>query len=469
MLLGTLLNIENFAYRVADRLKPELFNNYDNQQVCQAILKVVERNQPVHLLTVMPAYVAISGATQESARTVLLRLAEQESIVTARTREISQEGLSAEVLDVLVERWQRRELLRLSLNLRESSIREDCEVQDTIGRLAEDTDRIAAATSQAQTTKDHLNKLVEEGKARYESGAKLLGPAVFGMKKLDLMLDGAHPGGLITTAGWTGSGKSSEFNTIVNNCTELGIPTYNWSGELSPDRQLHRLLAAETGINSRVIAKGGYYNEQEYPGGLAKIDAAAERIQKAGHIFESGSMTLTRLLTTVSYHYRVNGVRVFLFDRKELFTLTGKSGNSDAEIGMILARLRALMTELKDACSFVASQVRKEHMKNPGSRPTLADVIGAGEVTASSTAVMMVYRPEYYGILQDEHGNSLKGVAYLDVVKNSFGETGEVRCLFRPATSQFIDEDDGVDEDFLPKVPAFGQMVKPDLTQDTPF
>ena len=480
-LLGTMLNVENFAYRIVDRLHPDLFRDITHREVFESIQAAVEKGGPVHLLTVMPFYRQITGKDEQESRQDLLRIIQRDysglGDVPA-AGEAEHLFLADSIIETLIERWQRRELMRLSGIVGQCAHAEDIEVSETLGQLAEETDRIAAGSRQGKRTADHLEKLFQEGKARYEAGNDLLGPAVFGIAKTDKMLDGAHPEGVIVIAGWTGSGKSAVFNTIIKNCTRLNQPCYSWSGELSETRQLHRNLAAETGINSRVIARGGYYDAEKYPDGFTRIDAAAQRIAAVGHVFESGPMTLGRILTTISYHYRVKGVRVFLFDRKELFSVDTRHGNSDEAIGNILSRMRALVSELGGGCVFVASQVRKSHESNPGSRPTLADVIGSGAVTAAATAVMITHRPEYYDILEDEHGNSLKGVAFLDIVKNSFGEIGETRVRFLAAVSEFVEEDaepnpfTPTPAPALPPAKPYGgaaDMPQGDTDEDIPF
>jgi hypothetical protein len=48
-----------------------------------------------------------------------------------------------------------------------------------------------------------------------------------------------------------------------------------------------------------------------------------DQIEASPAVYEDGAMTLSRAVTTISYLHRVKGIKVFFFDRKELFDLSG--------------------------------------------------------------------------------------------------------------------------------------------------
>jgi replicative DNA helicase len=56
--------------------------------------------------------------------------------------------------------------------------------------------------------------------------------------------------------------------------------------------------------------------------------------------------------------------------------------------------------------------------------------------------VIFPYRPEYYGILEDDKGESLEGVMMLIIAKNRNGKrTGDVFAKYSPDLTQFFDYD----------------------------
>lgn len=74
-------------------------------------------------------------------------------------------------------------------------------------------------------------------------------------------------------------------------------------------------------------------------------------------------------------------------------------------------------------------------------RPMLSDLRESGAIEQDADMVILLHRPEYYGILQDEEGNSTVGMAELIVAKNRNGQTGTVKVNFKGEYMKFVDYD----------------------------
>jgi len=77
------------------------------------------------------------------------------------------------------------------------------------------------------------------------------------------------------------------------------------------------------------------------------------------------------------------------------------------------------------------------------------DIIVHNSIEQDADMVMFLYRPEYYGIEEDEQGNSLRGTATVIVGKNRHGEAKDIRLAFESDFARFSDLDDP-DFDLLP-------------------
>ena len=101
----------------------------------------------------------------------------------------------------------------------------------------------------------------------------------------------------------------------------------------------------------------------------------------------------------------------------------------------------------------------------------------SGAIEQDADMVMFIYRPEYYQIMEDEEGNSLKGKAEVIISKHRNGALGTVDLRFTGETAKFSDWGDGF-ESFPTsndgfENPAANIIVRPsrmnDDFEDVPF
>lgn len=70
------------------------------------------------------------------------------------------------------------------------------------------------------------------------------------------------------------------------------------------------------------------------------------------------------------------------------------------------------------------------------------DIIVHNSIEQDADMVSFIYRPEYYQILEDEEGQSLKGVAEIIIAKNRHGALKTVKLKFTDQFARFSDMDD---------------------------
>jgi len=70
------------------------------------------------------------------------------------------------------------------------------------------------------------------------------------------------------------------------------------------------------------------------------------------------------------------------------------------------------------------------------------DFIVHNSIEQDADIVGFIYRPEYYGILEDENGQSLKGVAEIIIAKHRNGATDTVKVKFTDTFAKFTNLDD---------------------------
>jgi replicative DNA helicase len=102
-----------------------------------------------------------------------------------------------------------------------------------------------------------------------------------------------------------------------------------------------------------------------------------------------------------------------------------------------LNRLKAFCKE-KQVCLVITSQLNRELEKRKDKRPYLSDLMIPG-VELVCDKIAFLYRPEYYGITEDEEGNDITGLTEFDL---RFDNTGRSYCVplnFKSHASRFED------------------------------
>ena len=83
-----------------------------------------------------------------------------------------------------------------------------------------------------------------------------------------------------------------------------------------------------------------------------------------------------------------------------------------------------------------------EKRKEGAKIPQLSDLRESGAIEQDADMVLFIYRPEYYGLSEDENANSTLGMAEVSVAKHRNGALRDVRLKFIGQYTKFADADD---------------------------
>ena len=79
----------------------------------------------------------------------------------------------------------------------------------------------------------------------------------------------------------------------------------------------------------------------------------------------------------------------------------------------------------------------REVEKTASKIPQLSHLRESGSIEQDADMVMFIYRPEYYGIMEDENGNSTQGKAMILIEKHRNGSVGNVQLSFEGRITKF--------------------------------
>lgn len=86
------------------------------------------------------------------------------------------------------------------------------------------------------------------------------------------------------------------------------------------------------------------------------------------------------------------------------------------------------------------SSLSRDTVRRVGDKaPMISDLRESGTLEVYADVVLLLNRPEYYGLKCDEFGNATIGRADINVAKNAFGQMDDVRLVFDQSQSVFYD------------------------------
>ena len=130
--------------------------------------------------------------------------------------------------------------------------------------------------------------------------------------------------------------------------------------------------------------------------------------------------------------------KVLFIDYLQLLSSTvDKKYNREQEIAQISGQAKALAKELNIPVVLL-SQLNRDCEKRTDKKPELSDLRESGAIEQDADIVMLVYRPEYYG-LKAMDGEPIKNVGKLIVAKHRDGPVGEVKFSYNESLTKIYD------------------------------
>jgi replicative DNA helicase len=122
----------------------------------------------------------------------------------------------------------------------------------------------------------------------------------------------------------------------------------------------------------------------------------------------------------------------------------GFGGNREQEIASISRALKKIAKELSIPVIALSQLSRAVETRGGDKRPQLSDLRESGAIEQDADMVMFLYRPEYYGITEDEGGASTAGVGEVIIAKNRNGSLENIKLRFIGRFTKFTDLDGGM-------------------------
>ena len=415
-LLGKLIVNPELIDKYSQLLHEDLFEYPFNKSTYHAIQKLKSKNKTIDILTVSKLikgdHVAYNLSTMASKS---FEFMESETCIAILTEEFQKRTLAGIVHDVNNKLSDREELELIigglntemsKLNIGKPEILGDINIQ--------------------------INEFLKDIELRMNTKG-LLGISS-GFKNIDRFTGGWQETDLIIVGGASSMGKTSFALALAYNAAKYTkTPSVIFSYEMSALQLLRRLASMESGISNRYITNGTLNDEE-----LAKIHNTIGKIESLPLFIDEGSITsLGYLIHRIKEYVKNKSVKLVMVDYLQLVSYKSKSGSREQEVSQVARTLKNLAKELNITIIALSQLNRGVGMRN-NSKPTLADLRESGEIEQAADVVMLIYRPEYYGIEYNDDGKESKNTASIIFAKGRNIGVGEVTLGFKTEITKFV-------------------------------
>ncbi len=424
--LGALMLDQNALTNTIEMLQADFFYKPEHQAIFNAIVSLFEKSQPVDILTVVEE-LRSSGNLDRAGGAYFV------SQLTSRIISSAHIEFHARVLS---EKFIQRELIRVATETLTESYDETTDVVSLLDKTEQRLMDInennfrrdyTSMNLLMQTALDEINKSQEN--VNGVSGIPT------GFTDLDRTTAGFQRGTLIILAARPAMGKTAFALSIARNMAlEFEKPIAFFSLEMTAVELTMRLISSESDIPAERFKKGGLEAWQK-----EQLLQKTERLHNAPiYIDDTPQLTIFELRAKCRRLKQRYDIQMIFIDYLQLMHggSEAKGGNREQEISTISRQLKALSKELNVPILALSQLSRAVETRGGDKKPQLSDLRESGAIEQDADIVIFIYRPEYYGIMEDGKG-STAGMADIILAKHRSGSVGEIRLKFTGKYARF--------------------------------
>jgi len=408
--LGAVLLDPQCLDRVVDVVGVDCFVDDRHGALWSVLLRLFEAGDPIDLLSVTES--ARQGRVLEAAGGVVY--------ISALTNRVSSSANVEHHARILAEKYLLRKTVDITRFAAVKAADESSDPFELIERVVGQLDGLIEdntkhrAMRYADYEERQLRELDRDGDEVCSTG----------FETLDAVVGGWRMGDLHIVAGRPGMGKTSWATASCDECASRGIPVVLFSMEVSEKTMQARLASRRCGIPlaNMLLNKMSVEDIQSRHAGLAASKTLPLYIR-----YDTG-MSVAEIMAEVKHLKRTKGVKVVYIDQLN-WIKASRGGNRDTEVGSITRGLKQMAMKLNVAVVLLHQLSREVERRGGDKKPQLSDLRDSGNVEQDAQVVVFVYRPEYYGMMDDNNG-STRDIIYSNIAKNSNGSLGSVRMHF---------------------------------------
>jgi replicative DNA helicase len=428
--LGAAMLEKDAFIDIQDLLKPESFYKEAHQKIYQAILDLSSSHNPIDIYTV-------SEALKKNGE---LEAAGGHYYLSQLTLKVGSAAHIEYHAKIVAQKYIQRELIRIASETQRDAFDDAIIVDELLDGVQQKIFDIVEGNIRSETR--HIGGIIGDAIKEIEAAHKNadgLSGLPSGFSSLDRITLGWQPSDLAIVAARPSMGKTAFVLTMARNmAVDHHIPVAFFSLEMSSMQLVKRLLTSETGIASEKIRGGKQMNDDEWK----KLEQEVGKLAEAPlYIDETAALSIFEFRAKARRLVLTHQIKAIFIDYLQLMTgPPNTQGFREQEVSAISRSLKAIAKELKIPIIALSQLNRMLESRGGSKRPQLSDLRESGAIEQDADLVLFIHRPEYFGMTEDENGESTRGIADIIIAKHRNGATADVRLRFLSEKAKFTDD-----------------------------
>jgi len=431
-LIGSLLIDPEAILKVAVSLKAEDFFSETNRMIYQACLSLYQRNEAINQITAAHELMRQDKLEQIGGAAFLSHLIS--NVPTSLHAEYYAQIVSnAAVMRRLIAAAGQIEALGYEASPEvEASLNkaEDILFQVRMRREPRDFIPIREALGQYFEEAGPPTALREGEIPHILTGFTALDDFLGGLQRSDLIVLAARP-----SLGKTSLALNIARNAAINQKACVAL----CSLEMSREAVVQRLLASESGVDSRKVRLGRFGEKDE----IKIMEASGVLSEAPIYIDDSPQLRALDIRSKARRLHFERNIDLIIVDYLQLIQGDGKNETRVQEISKITRALKTLAREL-NVPILAVSQLSRAVEWRASHVPQLADLRESGSIEQDADVVLFIYRDDMYFSAEDwskvhdiEKEPYPRGIADINIAKHRNGPLGQIKLRFLSRTAKF--------------------------------
>lgn len=426
--LGAIMLEKDAVISVLDILKPESFYKESHQKIFKAIVELSMRQEPIDLLTV----------TEELKKMGWLDEIGGPYYITQLTSKVASAAHVEFHSRIIAQKYIQRELIKVSTDIQQKAFDDSIDVDDLLDYAESEMFKVAEGSIKKEM--QPVNVLIKEAIQQIQDAGKRedhLSGVPSGFTKLDRITSGWQRSDLVIIAARPSMGKTAFVLSMTRNmAVEHKRAVALFSLEMSSLQLVNRLICAETELSSERIRNG-----KLEPYEWEQLERRIKNLVDAPiYIDDTPAISVFELRAKCRRLKQQYDVDIIIIDYLQLMTTNiDTRGSREQEVSHISRSLKVIAKELNVPIIALSQLNRSVEVRSGTKRPQLSDLRESGAIEQDADIVLFIHRPEKYGFIEDEEGNSLRGIAEIIIAKHRNGALDDVRLRFKDEFAKFQD------------------------------